>query len=272
MNLIALDLLGPAFGVAISPLPVTIVLLLIISRNVRSAVSYVVGWVVGLLLVGVLLVYLSDFTLHNGNKTESTAIGIAAILLGVIFICMAFVTLARKTRNRSASARTGDTAPNAEASLAGDDDRPGVTMGPVATGEGTRTLAIATTSPVPMDVDRPRWMRAIDKISPVLALVIALTSAFNPKNLSMILLAVADIHEANFNGIRGSIAYMNFVVLATISVAAPLLYWTIKRESAEEGLRKVERWLVTNQVYITFALFLVLGGMAIYKGWLRLPK
>lgn len=265
MDLIGLELMGPALGVAISPLPVMIVLLLLVARNVRSAVSYVLGWMLGLLIVGVLLVFLADFSLHQGNSTESTTIGIASMILGLLFLAMAFVTLAGKNRKRPTAAAVGESSQEIVDSLGQAE------QGINSKSETAREMTRATATPMTIDSDRPGWMRAIDRVSPLLALSIALVSAFNPKNLSMILMAIADIHEAGFDGIRGSIAYLNFVFLATITVAAPLLYWVIKREDADDVLRRCERWLSANQAYIMFGLFLVLGLMALIKGWQRLP-
>jgi hypothetical protein len=271
MNTIGLELAAPAIGVAVSPLPIMIVLLLIIARNVRSAVSYVLGWIIGLLVVGILLVQLSNVTLHTGDRSESTAMGIASIVMGLFFLAMAFFAYSGRNRKKQVSEVMLEKEAGELAGILHETETQAALKTTPPDAQTTRDMALATATPMTMESGKPGWMSAIDKVSPLLALVIALVSAFNPKNLSMILIAIADIHEAGFGPTRGSIAYLNFVALATVTVAAPLIYWLVRREEADQVLQKCERWLSANQAYIMTVLFLVLGVMAIVKGWRRLP-
>lgn len=257
--MLVFEILPAAIGIAISPLPVMIVVLLLVAGNSRSAVAYVVGWALGILAVGVALVYLADLSISEPDPTKTLIAAWGSILLGFIFLIMALMYW-RATR---ASARK-----RAEAALAPEDAPAVANPGRKHTMEDLVTASLQT-KPVqpPADVAAlPGWMRAVDKVPVLLAFLIAAVSAFNPKNLSMIMLAVTDINLAHVGPLHGSVAYINFVVLASLSVAVPVLYWIFDREGANRHLQQWQRWLALHQNQIMMWLFLVLGLLAVVKG------
>jgi hypothetical protein len=57
-----------------------------------------------------------------------------------------------------------------------------------------------------------------------------------------------------------------FVLLARISVAAPVLYYLIAGQSAEKMLNDWKAWLTANNATVTFVLLLVLGVKLVGDG------
>ena len=82
------QILGSAVGVAISPVPIIAVILMLFSRKATvNSVSFLLGWVFGLLGVGLIVLALGLETSDGGPSTTSgwikVAIGALFLLLGV---------------------------------------------------------------------------------------------------------------------------------------------------------------------------------------------
>lgn len=283
--MLVLEILPAAIGIAISPLPIMIVVLLLVAGNSRSAVYYVLGWLAGILAVGIGLVFLADRFVSQREESQADAVAWASILMGAFFLLFGYLAWrgvkAKRAKQRALAAGTTASLPAEPVSSAepvpsaATINSEGMPGSVVAT--NTQSVALATASVAPAstipegDVSvstegLPAWMRAIDKVSPLLAVAVALVSAFNPKNFSMILLAIGDINEAEVGPIRGSLAYLNFAALATLSVAVPVLYWYFDRVGSEVRLKQWQRWLADHQQEIMMWLFGVLGTLALIKG------
>jgi hypothetical protein len=59
---------------------------------------------------------------------------------------------------------------------------------------------------------------------------------------------------------------MGFVVIASASVAAPVLYYLDAGESAAKTLDGWKAWLLANNTTVMFVLFLVLGAKLVGNG------
>lgn len=260
--MLVLEILPAAIGIAISPLPIMIVVLLLVAGNSRSAVYYVVGWLAGILAVGIGLVFLADRFVSQHDPGQADAVAWASILMGLFFLLFGYLSWrgvkAKRAKQEAHVVAASEVAPEGEVVLAvqpaASTTTPATTQAP-AQGE----VAVATEG-------LPVWMRAIDKVKPLLAVAVALVSAFNPKNLSMILLAIGDINKAEVGPLRGSLAYLNFAALATVTVALPVLYWYFDRAGSEARLKQWQRWLADHQQEIMMWLFGVLGTLALIKG------
>jgi threonine/homoserine/homoserine lactone efflux protein len=83
------DLLPSALGVAISPVPIIAAVLMLMSAQAkRTAPAFAAGWVLGLILVGVVVLLVANPADVSGGS-GSTASGWIKIVLGVLFIAMA---------------------------------------------------------------------------------------------------------------------------------------------------------------------------------------
>jgi len=71
----------------------------------------------------------------------------------------------------------------------------------------------------------PKWADSIDSFTPLMALGIAvLIGGLSPKNLSLTLAAVLTIAKADLTGTQAVIGLGTFILLASLTLAVPVLY------------------------------------------------
>jgi threonine/homoserine/homoserine lactone efflux protein len=113
----------------------------------------------------------------------------------------------------------------------------------------------------------PKWMATIDTITAGKAFGLAfLLAGVNPKNLALTLAAALSIAQAGASGAVPWIALLIFVMLASITVAGPVLYYLFAGQSAEKMLTSWKAWLIANNTTVMFVLLLVLGVALIGEG------
>ena len=88
----------------------------------------------------------------------------------------------------------------------------------------------------------------------------------NPKNLGLTLAAALSIAGSGLSGAQPWIALLVFVVVASVTVAVPVLYYLIAGASAEKTLTGWKVWLAANSATVMMVLFLVLGFKLIGDG------
>ena len=94
----------------------------------------------------------------------------------------------------------------------------------------------------------------------------ALLAGVNPKNLALALAAAVTIAQAGLSGAQPWIALSIFVILGSITVAAPVIYFLLAGKTAEKTLTSWKTWLVANNSTVMFVLFIVLGVKLIGDG------
>jgi hypothetical protein len=115
--------------------------------------------------------------------------------------------------------------------------------------------------------EMPKWMAAIDSFTAGRALgMSALLAGVNPKNLGLTLAAALTIAQAGLSGGQSAVALVVFVVIASASVAAPVLYYLVAGESAAKTLDGWKVWLQANNATVMFVLLLVLGAKLVGDG------
>ena len=83
------DLLPAAVGIALSPLPVVAVILMLFSARAKTnGISFVAGWVAGLLVVGGAILLLGADTAGTASEPSRTSL-IIQVLLGVLLLAAA---------------------------------------------------------------------------------------------------------------------------------------------------------------------------------------
>lgn len=108
--------------------------------------------------------------------------------------------------------------------------------------------------------EMPKWMATVDSFTAGRAFGLsALLAGVNPKNLALALAAALAIAQAGLSGAQPWIALAVFVLLASLSVAAPVLYYLIAGPSAEKTLSTWKAWLTANNGTVMFVLLLILG-------------
>jgi hypothetical protein len=93
------DILPQAIAVAISPLPISIVILILLGKRARSnGVAFMLGWIVGLAMLGILVMLLADTAEISAGGTPSTLVYALKLLLGVLFLFFTYYYWQKRTQ------------------------------------------------------------------------------------------------------------------------------------------------------------------------------
>jgi hypothetical protein len=85
------EVLPVAVGVGISPLPILVVILMLLTPRAKSTASaYLVGWVLGLVLVGVVAGVLAQTTGISAQEEEQTTLAWGQVVFGMLLLLMAW--------------------------------------------------------------------------------------------------------------------------------------------------------------------------------------
>jgi hypothetical protein len=85
------DVLPLAVGVGISPLPILVVILMLLTPRAKTtAAAYLVGWVLGLGLVSVLAAVLAQTTGISTQDEDQTTIAWGQVVFGLLLLLMAW--------------------------------------------------------------------------------------------------------------------------------------------------------------------------------------
>ena len=113
----------------------------------------------------------------------------------------------------------------------------------------------------------PTWMQAIDGFTPVKALGFGvLLSALNPKNLGLAIAAGVVIDQATAAGGNAIAMEILFVVIASVSIAVPVIYMLVGGEGAKHTLDGWKTWLQANNAAVMAVLFIVIGAKLVGSG------
>lgn len=116
------------------------------------------------------------------------------------------------------------------------------------------------------DPTLPGWMSAIDSMSGGKAFGLAfLLGSVNPKNLLLAVAAGFALGEAAGLGAQ-IVAFLVYVVIASATVALPVLAFLVAPERITPALTRLRVWLVANNATVMTVLFVVLGANLIGKG------
>lgn len=106
----------------------------------------------------------------------------------------------------------------------------------------------------------PKWMAKMQDASPVFAFGMgAFLSGLNPKNLIFDIAAAATIAAANLSTTQQIVSVLVFMILASLTVGIPVIWFLLAGESAKAKLETLRGWLVQYNWIIMGVLFLVLG-------------
>lgn len=113
----------------------------------------------------------------------------------------------------------------------------------------------------------PKWMAGIDSFSPVKSLSLALLlGGVNPKNLLLAASAGAAVAGLALPAGEAVVSLLVFVILASLTIAVPVIYYLIGGDAARTRLDTVKEWLALHNDAVMTVLFLVLGVNLISKG------
>ena len=113
----------------------------------------------------------------------------------------------------------------------------------------------------------PKWMSAVDSMTATRALAIGfLLSAVNPKNLLMAVGAGVDIGSSGLTVGEATVAIVIFVLIASASVAVPVIGYLAAADRMRAPLESMRAWLGQNNAAVMTVLLLVIGIVVIGKG------
>ena len=115
--------------------------------------------------------------------------------------------------------------------------------------------------------ETPKWMQAIDEMTAVKGLGLGFAlAAINPKNLLMCIAAGVSIGSASLatSGVIASV--LVFTIIASSTVAIPVVGYVVAADRLREPLAKLKVWLQDNNTTVMSVLILVVGVVLIGKG------
>jgi hypothetical protein len=113
----------------------------------------------------------------------------------------------------------------------------------------------------------PKWMARVDSLSPLEAAGLGVVlAAVNPKNLILTMGSAAGLAQLGLSTSDAVVAIAVFVLLASVSIAAPVLYALVGGDRARASLDSAKVWLGAHNAAVMAALFLVFGVDLIAKG------
>jgi hypothetical protein len=113
----------------------------------------------------------------------------------------------------------------------------------------------------------PKWMSSIDSFSAGKSLVLgAALSGVNPKNLALTAAAAASISEAGLSTGQSAAAVAVFVVLGSLTVVGPVLFYLIAPGKAAGPLESIKNLMSDHNAVIMMVVLLILGAKLIGQG------
>jgi threonine/homoserine/homoserine lactone efflux protein len=115
--------------------------------------------------------------------------------------------------------------------------------------------------------EMPKWMAGIDTLKPVKALGLGLLLAgVNPKNLMLAAAAGAGLATLGLSTANAIGSLIVFVIVASLTIAGPVVYYLLGGDSAKAKLDEMKNWLALHNNAVMAVLFLVFGAKLIADG------
>jgi threonine/homoserine/homoserine lactone efflux protein len=115
--------------------------------------------------------------------------------------------------------------------------------------------------------ETPKWVASLESATPWRAFVLGITlSAVNPKNLALAATAAASIDEAGLAGTSTAIAVAAFVVLSSLTILGPVLFYFVAPKAASTYLASIRQFMTDNGAVIVMVILLIMGGKLLGDG------
>jgi hypothetical protein len=106
----------------------------------------------------------------------------------------------------------------------------------------------------------PKWMSTIDSFTAGQSFgIAALLAGVNPKNLGLTVAAALTIAQSGLPGSQPWVALAVFVLIGSVTVLIPVVYYVAAGDSATKTLTGWKAWLSVNNATVMAVLFLVFG-------------
>ena len=118
-----------------------------------------------------------------------------------------------------------------------------------------------------VEAPMPPWMASIDAFTPGKAFGFALLlGGVNPKNLLLTLSAAAVIGTSGLSATDSFLALAFFVVIGSVSVAVPVIYFLVGGDGAKHTMDGWKAWLGANNATVMTVLLIVIGAKLLGQG------
>lgn len=115
--------------------------------------------------------------------------------------------------------------------------------------------------------DMPKWMASVDTLSPAKAFGLAvLMAGLNPKNLMLTIAAAVGLAQLGLATGDAIVALIVFVVVGSITIAGPVVYYFVGGARAKAKLDSLKNWLAIHNAAVMAVVFVVFGVDLIAKG------
>jgi threonine/homoserine/homoserine lactone efflux protein len=113
----------------------------------------------------------------------------------------------------------------------------------------------------------PKWMGAVGQMTPGRGALLGFAlAAVNPKNLLMAVGAGVAVGGAGLSGGEAAVAIAVFVLLASSTVAGPVIGYLAASDRLKAPLEALRVWLVQSNATVMGVLLLVIGVVMVGKG------
>ncbi len=113
----------------------------------------------------------------------------------------------------------------------------------------------------------PRWMQSLSKVTPPRAAgTAAVLTVANPKVLFMCAAAGLAIGTEGLDGTRAWLAVIYYVLVASSTVALPILAYAVSGDRLDEPLARLKDWMERQHATLVAVILIVIGLLVLYKG------
>jgi threonine/homoserine/homoserine lactone efflux protein len=123
----------------------------------------------------------------------------------------------------------------------------------------------------PSEVEEPRWMKAVDRMSLSSAFLFgALMIVTNGKNLTLSIAAGASFVRAKLSYGQLAAAIAVFTLIGSITILGPVLLTLLVPKRSASFLVVAREWLIANNVIILTLVFWIVGAIILVSGLVTL--
>lgn len=223
-----------AAALAVSSVPITAMVLILLSPNRRrSALPFMLGWVIGLALAVTLCALGAELVpASRAARRPDTVIGVLEILIGAGLLIVAFLTWRRGRRVARSAANSS-----------------------------------ATSSTTP---SLPKWLAEVGSLGGWAAFGLALILNFRPKGLLLAMAAGLSLRAETLDVGESAIVILVYTAIAASTVVVPIIATMIAPDRMTPRLTETQDWLVRNGSAVGSIVLAVIATVVIGSGIARL--
>ena len=228
-----------AVGVALSSVPIVVMVLILLSPRGRwSSLTYLIGAAIGLAGLTTLFSAVASLLPPPPPSNQSPLFAAIEIVIGLALLVLAAV---RWTRGR-ARIRAARAARSGVAADLDPDAAPASATGMVA------------------------WLTKVTSLGPIPSFGVGFILMLRPKNLLLTLAAGVAIGAGNVTVGLDAVAITIFTLLGISTLAAPIIFSLVDPARMKTPLERTRVWIEGNSATVTTIVLLVLGVVIIGSG------